>query len=73
MKGTSEEGTGRGMDSRREEASGGGIERGMEGGAREGNFKGDILRRALYIHKPSHNATLAIDTLLLQMKNSEQV
>ena len=36
MKGTSEEGTGRGMDSGREEASGGGIERGMEGGgARE--------------------------------------
>ena len=31
MKGTSEEGTGRGMDSGREEASGGGIERGMEG------------------------------------------
>ena len=26
-----------------------------------------------YIHKPSHNAALAIDTLLLQMKNSEQV
>ena len=31
MKGTSEEGTGRGMGSGREEASGGGIERGMEG------------------------------------------
>ena len=31
MKGTSEEGTGRGMDSGREEASGGGIEPGMEG------------------------------------------
>ena len=29
MKGTSEEGTGRGMASGREEASGGGIERGM--------------------------------------------
>ena len=72
MKRTSEEGTGRGMDGGREEANGGGIERG-----REGNFKGDILRRALqasiqYIHKPSHNAALAIDTLLLQMKNSEQ-
>ena len=79
MKGTSEEGTGQGMDSGREEASGGGIERGMEGSkeAREGNVKGGILRRALasiqYIHKPSHNAALAIDTLLLQMKNSEQV
>ena len=46
-------------------------------GARVGNFKGGILRRALtsiqYIHKPSHNAALAIDTLLLHMKNSEQV
>ena len=31
MKGTSEEGTGRVMDNGREEASGGGIERGMEG------------------------------------------
>ena len=36
-------------------------------GAREGNFHGDILRSALtstqYIHKPSYNAALAIDTL----------
>ena len=60
------------MDGGREEASGGGIERG-----REENFKGGILMRALasiqYIHKPSHNAALAIDTLLLQMKSSEQV
>ena len=31
MKGTSDEGTGRGIGSGREEASGGGIERGMEG------------------------------------------
>ena len=49
------------MGGRREEAGGGGIERG-----REGNFKGGILRRALasiqYIHKSSHNAALAIDT-----------
>ena len=69
-KGTSEEGTGRGMDSGREEASGGGIERGMEG---EQGSKGGILRRALasiqYIHKPSHKAALAIDTLLLQIIN----
>ena len=34
------------MGGGREEASGGGIERGREG-AREGNFKGCILRRAL--------------------------
>ena len=74
MKGTSEEGTARGMGSRREEASGGGIEQGMEGS------KGGILRRTLVsipssiiIHKPSCNAALSIDTLLLQMKNSEQV
>ena len=51
MKGTSEEGTGRcmDMDSGREEASRGGIERGREGGStgeREGNFKGGILKRA---------------------------
>ena len=42
MKGTSEEGTRRGMDSGREEASGGGIERGMEGeqGSKGGKLQG---------------------------------
>ena len=62
------------------EASGGGIERGRERAReqrREGNFKGGILRRALasiqYIHKPSHNTALALETLVLQMKNSEPV
>ena len=64
------------IDIHGKEASGGGNERGREG-TREGNFKGGILRRAQasiqYIHKPSHNAALAIDTLLLQMKNSVHV
>ena len=64
------------MDSGREEASGEGLSEEWRG-AREGYIKGCILRRALasiqYIHKPSHNAALAIDTLLLQLKNSEQV
>ena len=46
MEGTSEEGTGQCMDGGMEEASGGGIERAREE-AREGNFKGGILRRAL--------------------------
>ena len=76
-----DEGNERGRDGTRhgrgrEEASGGGIGRGREG-PREGTFKGGILRRALasiqYIHKSSHNAALTIETLLLQMKNSEQV
>ena len=42
MKGTREEGTGRGTDSGREEASGGGIERGMEGeqGSKGGKLQG---------------------------------
>ena len=42
MKGTNEEGTGRGMDSGREEVSGGGIEPGMEGeqGSKEGKLQG---------------------------------
>ena len=35
-----------------------------------------IPRRALasvqYIHKPFHNAALGLETLVLQMKNSEQ-
>ena len=50
---------------------------GREGGRGGGNFKGGIRRRKLasiqYIHKPSHNAALAFETLVLQMKNSEQV
>ena len=41
MKGTSEEGTGRGMDIGREEASRGGIERGREGARVQG---GETLR-----------------------------
>ena len=42
MNGTSEEGTGRGMDSGREEASGAGIERRMEGepGNKGGKLQG---------------------------------
>ena len=56
----------------------GGRKRAEEGLSEEWReSKGGILRRALasiqYIHKQSHNAALAIDTLLLQMKNSEQV
>ena len=51
----------------------GGEQRGGEGA----NFTGGILLRELasiqYIHKPSHNAALALDTLVLQIKNSEQV
>ena len=66
-------------------ASGGGIEQGRKGrGARdegeqgrEENFKGGIPKRAQasvqYIHKPFHNTALGLETLVLQMKNSEQV
>ena len=67
------------MDGGREEASGGGIERGSEGARKQardtsrevypGEGTGYIYRRP-YIHKPSHNAALTIDTL---MKNSEHV
>ena len=84
-----DKGTERGMDSRgkdgREAASGGGIEREREGASgekehgRENNFKGGrpIPRRAQasvrYIHKSFHNAALGLETLVLQMKNSEKV
>ena len=58
----------------REAGRGGG--EGMEGKG-GGSFKGGILRRELasiqYIHKPSHNAPLALETLVLLMRNSEQV
>ena len=80
MKGRNEAWTARGKDGR-EEASGGGIERIMEGASgereqgREENLKGGIPRRAQasarYIHKPFHNAALCLETLVLQMKNSE--
>ena len=62
--------------------SGGGIERVREGARGKGrkgveNVKRGILRRAQasvqYIHKPFHNAALGLETLVLQMKNSEQV
>ena len=69
--------TARGKDGR-EAASGGGIEREMEGASGEGeqgreeNVKGGIPRRAQasvqYIHKPFHNPALGIATLVLQMK-----
>ena len=82
MKGRNEAWTARGKYGR-EEASGGGIERGREGARREGeqvreeNLKGGIPRRpqasVQYIHKPFHNAALGFETLVLQMKNSEQV
>ena len=44
----------------------------------EGNFKGGTLRRTLAniqntMHKTTHNAALALETLVLPMKNSEQV
>ena len=79
-----DEGNERGRHGTRHERREGGSERrrdwvrkGGSKGAREVNFKGGILRRVLAsvqcIHKPSHNADLAIDNLLLQMKNSEQV
>ena len=52
------------------------VREGKGGQGREGNVKGGILRRELasiqYIHKPSHNAVLALETLV-QMKTSEQV
>ena len=82
IKGRNEAWTARGKDGR-EAASGGDIEREREGASGEGeqgrddNFKGGIPRRAQasvqYIHKPFHNAALGLETLVLQMKNSEQV
>ena len=67
----------------REAASGGGIERERDGARgnrskeREENCKGGIPRRAQasvqYIHKPFPKAALGLETLVLQMKNSEKV
>ena len=66
-------GEGRGGEGRGGEGRGG-EGRGGEGrdGKGGGNFNVGILRRELasiqYIHKPSHNAPLALDTLVLQNK-----
>ena len=69
-----DKGTERSMDSARERWEGASGE-GEQG--RDENFKGGIPRRAQasvqYIHKPFHNATLGLETLVLQMKSSEQV
>ena len=51
----------------------GGERRGGEGSGGEGaNFTAGILMRELasiqHIHKPSHNAALALETLVLQIK-----
>ena len=45
---------------------------------REGNFKGCTLMRTLAniqyaLHITTHNAALALETLVLQMKSIEQV
>ena len=70
-------GEGRGGEGRGGEGRGG---KGSEGNGREwkgANFTGGILMRELasiqYIHKPSHYAVLALETFVLQIKNSEQV
>ena len=85
-KGTSEEGTELGMDGASERGEEGN-ERRREGAGRsvggreigrEGNFKGCTLMRTLAniqytLHKTTHSAALALETLVLKMKNSEQV
>ena len=47
-------------------------------GGREGNFKGDIMRRTLAsihytAHKTTNNAALAIATWVLQIQNCKRV
>ena len=49
-------------------------EQGSKGGKLQGRYPEEGTGQyTVYtcIHKPSHNAALAIDTLLLQMKNSD--
>ena len=61
-------GEGRGGEGRGGEGRGG-EGRGGEGrGGEEGTGQYTV-----YSHKPSHNAALALETLVLQMKTSEQV
>ena len=68
---------GMGGEGGREGGSEGGREGGREEGSkgregRAGHLMGGTLRRELaniqYIHKPSHNPALALETLVLQMK-----
>ena len=51
-----------------------GREHGSKGGKLQGRYPEEgIGQYPVYIHKPSDNASLAIDILLLQMNNGEQV
>ena len=52
--------------------------RGRRGDREGGNFKGCTLMRTLaniqyVLHKTTHNADLAIETLVLEITNGEQV
>ena len=65
------------MKDGREGASGGGIERGRDGARVGEKTSSEVSRgghRPVYsiIQKPFHNAGLDLETLVLQMKNSEQ-
>ena len=81
MDGARERGEGR-SERRREGATGRGrctwrSVRGREIGKKE-HFKGCTLMRTLAnihytLHKTTHNADLALDNVVLQMKNNEQV
>ena len=52
-----------------------GREHGSKGGKLQGRYPEEGIGQypVYYIHKPSDNASLAIDTLLLQMNYGEQV
>ena len=72
MKGTSEEGTGLGMGSGKEEASGGGIERGMDASLNmEGSKYGDIFQeREQKRHQELQANLLAIKYVQTVHKNN---
>ena len=73
MMGTSEEGTGRGMDGGGRKRAGEGLrEERMEQGSKEMKLQGRYPEYTVYSH-PIPQRALAIATLLLQMKNSEHV
>ena len=80
MEGRNEAWTARGNMGGKKRAEEGLTEEGMKQGegeqGREENFKGGIPRReqasVQCIHEPFHNAAFGLETLVLQMKNSDQ-
>ena len=72
MDGARERGEGGSEQRRGEQRSKGGRKGGRDGGKLQGRYPEEDTGQYT-VHKSTHNEALALETLVLQMKNSEQV